>query len=662
MPKVWQGDGTSLSVSGTVEQVDGRSNARLRLWVRVDKTPVAGSAPPPAAVAGYLARLSLDAPEAVITTPEGIRNVLPGDRLQLAVRIYPSPPPVFYGAPDHARQARARDVVASGYLTRPPQYLGTGDGWPHRLARYRQARADTIAEGMSAPQGGIAAALLIGDRRHVDDATYDMFRFSGLAHLLAISGLHMGLLCFGVIGFLRGVMALMPGVASRLPVHKFAAFAGLLAAALYVVLSGASISASRAFLMAVLIILAILSDRLALTLRNVAIAALVLLAFNPLALFTAGFQMSFAATAALVIRFENYAGAPMGGWRLWRWFRELVIASVIASLATLPFTAQHFGLVAPWGVIANLIGIPLTGLWIMPAGLTVLATQLLPVPQMMADACLWVMQLGIGWLVAAANWFSERPYTPIALPPPGSGWLYAGFVLTCCCLVVGRNDKDTSRASLRGGAVAVVLVMVAFWVMRPVPDAVLFARTTSQLVIAADMAGKTGRDTDGLHHDENDTAFAFSLSRRSLSDFLAGNAARVLGVQTIVPARTGWFLEIDSSGGHRVTVVLHRGALSDACKLARGRDAYTGEGDISHTGDGSPAEGAVNSGDRSRGMVLALVAASYPCGGGVPLFSIADMPTGNYLLWLPRRVAMDTDLVLQNSAGQYFRISPVSRP
>jgi competence protein ComEC len=232
-----------------------------------------------------------------------------------------------------------------------------------------------------------------------------MFRFSGLAHLLAISGLHMGLLCFGVIGFLRGVMALMPGVASRLPVHKFAAFAGLLAAALYVVLSGASISASRAFLMAVLIILAILSDRLALTLRNVAIAALVLLAFNPLALFTAGFQMSFAATAALVIRFENYAGAPRGGWRLWRWFRELVIASVIASLATLPFTAQHFGLVTPWGVIANLIGIPLTGLWIMPAGLTVLATQLLPVPQMIADACLWVIQLGIGWLVAAANWF-----------------------------------------------------------------------------------------------------------------------------------------------------------------------------------------------------------------------------------------------------------------
>ena len=130
MPDLWQGSsGTSLTLSGTVEQVDGRSSDRLRLWVRVDADPssdttsgpipgpIPDSAPLPSAVAGYLARLSIDAGEAAVTTPDGIRNVLPGDRLQLAARIYPSPPPVFYGAPDHARQARAKDVVASGYLT-----------------------------------------------------------------------------------------------------------------------------------------------------------------------------------------------------------------------------------------------------------------------------------------------------------------------------------------------------------------------------------------------------------------------------------------------------------------------------------------------------------------------------------------------------------------
>jgi hypothetical protein len=106
MPDLWQGSsGTSLTLSGTVEQVDGRSSDRLRLWVRVDADlssdttsgPIPDSAPLPSAVAGYLARLSIDAGEAAITTPDGIRNVLPGDRLQLAARIYPSPPPVFYG-------------------------------------------------------------------------------------------------------------------------------------------------------------------------------------------------------------------------------------------------------------------------------------------------------------------------------------------------------------------------------------------------------------------------------------------------------------------------------------------------------------------------------------------------------------------------------------
>ena len=297
-------------------------------------------------------------------------------------------------------------------------------------------------------------------------------------------------------------------------------------------------------------------------------AALVLLAVNPLALFTAGFQMSFAATAALVIRFENYAGGPRSNWRLWVWFRELVIALVIASLATLPFNAQHFGLVTPWGVVANLIGIPLTGLWIMPTGLTVLATQLLPVPQMIADICLWLMQVGIGWLFAVATWFSECPYTPIALPPPGSGWLYAGFILTCCCLVVGRHGKREPQARLRvanlgdfslcGASIMTVLGMIAFRVIKPVPDAVLFARITSQLVIAVDAVDWAGRDTDVRNRDGDDTAFAFSSSRRALSDFLAGNAARVLGVQAVISARTAWFREIAASGGHRVNVVLHR--------------------------------------------------------------------------------------------------------
>ena len=108
----------------------------------------------------------------------------------------------------------------------------------------------------------------------------------------------------------------------------------------------------------------------------------------------------------------------------------------------------------------------------MSSGLTFLANQLLPVPQMIADICLWLMQVGIGWLVVVATWFSERPYTPIALPPSGSGCLYAGFILTFCCLVVGWHGKKEPQArllganlgdfSLGGASIVAVLGMIAF--------------------------------------------------------------------------------------------------------------------------------------------------------------------------------------------------------
>ena len=203
-------------------------------------------------------------------------------------------------------QALIRGVAASGYLTAVhsvalPDLAAAP--FPIRLSALRQARADRIAAGMTDPAGGIAAAFLIGDSRYVST---EIFCQSELAHLLAISGLYMGLLCFGVIGFLRAVMALWPVPASRVPVYRYAALAGIAVGLAYLLLSGLSVSAIRAFVMAMLILAAWLADRLGLTLRNVALAGGVILLVNPYALFSAGFQLSFAATTALVIWFEKW--------------------------------------------------------------------------------------------------------------------------------------------------------------------------------------------------------------------------------------------------------------------------------------------------------------------------------------------------------------------
>ena len=597
--------GVTTDLSGIIERLDGRQDGRLRVWVRVVRSARAGDI-----LDGHLVRLSV--------RPDRAAPVV-GSHLGVRARVYPPPPRLLHGARDYALQARIRGVVASGYVVRilhiaPP--AGSAP-LPIRLARLRQDRADRIASAMDVPAGGIAAALLIGDRRYVSETTYDLFRQSGLAHLLAISGLHMGLLCFGVIGFLRLLAALAPGWACRLPVHKIAALGGVGAGLGYVLLSGLSVSAVRAFLMAMLILAAWLIDRLGLTLRNVGLAAGAILLVNPMAVFGAGFQLSFAATTGLVVWFETWrhrAGQNRAGDgdgprpRVLRWAGDLIMASLIASAATTPLTAQHFGTVTPWGVAANLAGIPLTGLWIMPSGLMVLVTQFLPVPAFVETAALAAMAVGIGLLVELAALFADLPVSPLRVPPPGVPLLVisglAGLGLLCW-----RLPRSVVMSSLMTIFVGVALVLG----LRPGADAVLLGG--NRLVLAGTEGGATLHASGAARH-------------RALSAFHGDAALRALARHRLLSV-AGQQRDVSQrhlADGRVVTVVVSRRGLTRACR-ARGD------------------------------LVLALVAADYPCRDATPLISLAGLPSGNFLLWIGKDRA-----TARAADGQYFRINPVKRP
>lgn len=308
----------------------------------------------------------------------------PGQWVEFLGALSPPPEPSAPGAYDFARQAYFKRLGGLGFafgsatVIDPPAGQDSGD-LALAVGEMRQAVTERVLAGLSGQAGAVAAALLTGERGAIAKDVLAAMRDAGLAHLLAISGLHIGLFA-GILFFVsRALLALWEPVALRYPIKKWAAAVALAGTAFYLLLSGATIPTQRAFLMGGLVIMAILLDRTGISMRSVAWAAVAVLLMQPESLLGASFQMSFAAVVALVAAFEWY-GLRRGRWtndtpprRLLNYFAGVALATLIAGLATAPFAAYNFNLIADYGLAANLLAVPMTALWIMPWGVAALA-------------------------------------------------------------------------------------------------------------------------------------------------------------------------------------------------------------------------------------------------------------------------------------------------
>ena len=498
-----------------------------------------------------LDRVRLDglAPE---RTPERVRISLhedqpidrwtPGDRLMTTGHLSPPSGPAEPGGFDFRRHAWFQQIGAVGYSRTPALRAGPGEtDAAVRLFGLRMALSRAVRDRMPGERGAVAAAILVGDRSGLDAGTLEALRASNLARLLAISGLHMGLLTGLAFGAVRLALALVPPLALRLPVKKIAAVAGLLAGVTYLALSGGSVATQRAFVMVAVMLTAVLLDRRALTLRAVAMAAVIVLVLQPAALLGPGFQMSFAATTALVAVFGALRGWQIGP----RWARPVVavvLSSFIAGAATAPISAAHFNQVSHYGLIANVTSVPVMGAVVMPAAMVAAALA----PFGLEGAGLWVMGQGLAWILWVARTVSGWDGALSHVPAPPAAVLPLVAVGALWWLL--RRDR------WRWAGVAALAAALALWTTARRPD-----------VLIADTGGLIGVMTDDGR----------ALSRATGNGFVAGIWLENDGApaeQADAAARPGF----DDAGG------LVRGVVGDLALLqvrgARARDALEGCG------------------------------------------------------------------------------------
>ena len=389
-------------------------------------------------------------------------DVIPGQRVMTTGHLSPPGGPVEPGGFDFRRHAWFHALGAVGY-TRNPVVQAAPASDPLPLLRLRRAITARIIDVQGGDIGGFGAAVTTGDRSGVSQEALEWLRASNTAHLLAISGLHMGLLVGVIFAALRYGLALIPWLALRWPVRKIAAVGALLGAGGYLAISGSSVATERAFVMAAVMLLAILVDRRAISLRSVALAAFIVLALRPEALLGPGFQMSFAATTALVAVYgamhEAEISLPGPFWI--KAALGVLLSSLIAGLATAPVGAAHFNAVAHYGLLANLFSVPVMGTLVMPAA--VLAAALAPFG--LEAVGLWIMGWGIQWILWVAEWVAGLDGARRFVPSPPA---LALPLFACGSLVVvlwqGRG---------RFVGVAPVVLAAALWVGVERPTALI---------------------------------------------------------------------------------------------------------------------------------------------------------------------------------------------
>lgn len=432
-------------------------------------------------------------------------------------RLSPPSGPAMPGLTDFAFSSYFQAIGAVGFFYGAPRPAAMSPlpkkidadarAWISNLRNIIGERIRSIIPGDA---GAFATAMVTDERRAMTRETAEALRLSGLAHIIAISGLNMALSAGIFFVGLRMALSLHQGFAQSFPIKKLAAVGALAGVTAYYLLSGSAVSAERAWLMMSIMLLAVLIGRPSISMRNVALSALVILIISPSDVMGASFQMSFAATAALVSGYALFKDRDREDARAsvlpaaaflvkgWRFIWGIAITSIIGGVSTAIFSIAHFQQLALWGLPANLVAMPIVSFVVMPAGL--LAMLLMPFG--LDNWPLWIMGVGLDLVIKVAKEVSSwggQGSTGL-LSPHVFPLVVAGFLLL---ILLG------TRLRLAGAVIiAVTLASAAILPDKPIP-AILIAE-------GGDLVGLIGADGVAINR-ERPPSFIFSQWQRALA-------------------------------------------------------------------------------------------------------------------------------------------------
>jgi competence protein ComEC len=417
-------------IEGVVEDVERRGATRARIKLRV--VSIAGLAPE-------------KLPHRLLLTIQGREELPPlGARIAARAMLTPLPVPVMPGGFDYGRTLWFEGIGGTGRIAGPvtitPRDLSSSESAFAALQNLRGHIGERIKAVVPRELAGFAEAIITGERGAIPKEVNNSLQVSGLAHILSISGLHMTLVAGGVFWLVRATLALFPGLTLRRPIKKWAAVAALLAGLFYMLLAGAGVATQRSYIMLAVMFLAVLLDRPAMTMRNLSLAALIVLAIEPEAAVTASFQMSFLAVAGLVALTE-----AIGAWRqaraerrergwigkalemaAWTIFVSAATGLVAGSLSSIP-AVYHFGRLAPLSLLANLLALPVVSVIVMPMAVVAMVAM----PLGLEALPLWAMGEGLRLVMAISDWVASLPGAKFNVAAPN---LLATLLITAGAL------------------------------------------------------------------------------------------------------------------------------------------------------------------------------------------------------------------------------------